>query len=198
MRHQRAKKKEKEDNMNVTNLHDIVTTRRAATRERARKYRDKAKCQSNDQDDNESQSGRLAEIVSEGYSNSATLGKAVKKVSKALPVSPRKKKAILTHIVANSSETEKETLVNVVTKPKCTRASVGSHLNASIRKFYERDDISRVSPKTSDVKKYKCPETGEESLLPTRHMVLSLKEAYAVFVEETKTEEIGMITYNSF
>lgn len=126
--------------------------------------------------------------MSKSYGNIRTLGRAVNKVKHALPSSPRKKNAILTHIVAKLDESEKENLVQVVSKSTFKRKSIQVNLIRVIHKFYERDDISRVSPRTNDVKSYKCPQTGEELYLPTRHLVLSVKEAYALFIQERNNE----------
>lgn len=129
--------------------------------------------------------------MSEEFGTVQTLGRAVRKVARVLPTSPRKKKAVLTHLVANMNESDKSILVNVVSNSKFKRGAAKPHLITSIRKFYERDDISRASPKTDDVKTYECPETGEKLYLPTRHMLLSLREAYALFVEESNKKDIG-------
>lgn len=182
--------------MSAEELADIISKRRQAVRERVKKCREQAKARYNEQNDNASEvsgSGSLAEIVGESYSNIQTVGKATKKVLRALPGSSRQKKAILANIIANLDETDKEQLVSVVAKPQTKkRKSAASKLIDNVRTFYEREDISRVSPNSEDVKKYKCPDTGEELYSAARHMVLSLKEAYAVFVEECEKEGIGM------
>lgn len=195
MRANRAKKKESEDNMNLTDAHAVIMKRREATRQRVAQYRARKSNPDNVPIENQSHNSSLSGIVSEVYSCSQTLGKAVKKVTNALPASPRRKKAVLTHIVSNLDQNEKETLINVVAKPKFARKSIPTALNTEIRKYFERDDISRASPKVDDVEKYKCPETGEELLLPKRHMVLSLKEAHALFVQELKSKGAGMIAF---
>lgn len=193
MKRNRAAKKENERKI-ARELDDIIQKRRAVTRERVKKSRAKAKQTMQIPNQRQtSQVNSLSEVVSESYSCLQTLGKAVKKVSHALPASPRKKRAILAHIVSNLNDKDKETVVNVAAKPSCKRNPVSSNqLVNDIQKFYERDDISRTSPNSRDVKKYKCPETGEESFLPTRHMILSTKEAHALFVEKQKREQLGM------
>lgn len=118
MKQNRANKNAKEDDMHVRDMHAVKLKRRAATLERVRKHRAAKKSQQNLQNDEENLSTSLSEITFETYNTSQTLGKAVKRVKKALPCSPRKTKAILTHIVANLNETDKETLVNVVSQSK--------------------------------------------------------------------------------
>lgn len=197
MKANRARKKEEEEAMKSLNFSSPVMQRRAATLARVKKHRENKKSQENVPIDNQSQPSNLAAIVSEVYSCNQTLGKAVKKVSNALPASPRKRNAILTHIVSNLAEADKEILVNVVAKPKkyTRRSIVTAAVDVEIRKFYNRDDISRMSPNTKDVKQYKCPETGEEVRLSARHMVLSLREAHSLFIEEMKSKQFGMTIF---
>lgn len=200
MKKLRAKRKQQEKSMTANKLAEAVAKRRAAGRERSKKYRDRAKKQKENRIESQSeanQSSCLSELVCKSYNCTQTLAKAVKKVSSALPASPRKKRAILTHIVANMDEDHKQTLVSVVTKPKSSRKSVSSQLTNKIREFFGRDDISRISPKTRDVKKYKCPETGEEVLFPTRHMTMSIREAFSLFAEERQKANLGMSNWKS-
>lgn len=193
MKQIRAKKKQTEDEMNTAAAHAVIMKRRAATLERVQKHRKQAKSQNNVSIDNQRHESNLAEIVGEAYKSCQTLAKAVKKVKNALPTSPRKKKAVLSHIVSNLDEVDKGTVIDVVTnRQKYTRKCIPAGLSGFIRNYFERDDISRMSPNTKDVKKYKCPETGEDLFLPTRHMLFSVKEAHALFVEEMKSEGTGM------
>lgn len=192
MKRNRAAQK-KAERKKFRELDDGIQKRRAAIRERVKKCREKAKLDITQNENQKEKNQNLSEVVAESYSCSQTLGKAVKKVSQALPASPRKQRAILAHIVSNLNDKDKETVVNVVAKSIFKRNPVASsQLVNDVRKFYERDDISRSSPNSRDVKKYKCTETGEESFLPTRHMILSIKEAHALFVENRKREDLGM------
>lgn len=43
-----------------------------------------------------------------------------------------------------------------------------------------------------DVKAYKLPHSDEEVLLPKRHMNLTIKEAFAMFIEERKETGKGV------
>lgn len=60
---------------------------------------------------------------------------------------------------------------------------------ADIRQFFERDDVSVASPKVNDVKKYST-DSGEQ-LLPTRHLTMTLKEAYGIFTLDRENAEKG-------
>lgn len=130
-------------------------------------------------------------IIARSYSTVQTLSKAVKKVSNAFPESPTRKKAVLARIVSGMDKDDQEELLNVIASAAAKRNYVNPAMTKDIHDFYERDDVSRMSPKMRDVKKRISIDTGVEELLPTRHMVLTVKEAYALFSEERKKAEKG-------
>lgn len=197
MKKYRLKKKDAENNLPDEERQDVIEKQREAVRERVKKHREHKMCDTSSQNDTESirsQPSSLSDTVSDCYSNKRTLGKAVAKVSRAFPTSPRRKRAVLAQIVSNVDDTDRNQLVKVVASDKNnTNAHEINRIDIAIGRFFERDDISRVSPKTRDIKTYICPRTGNEILLPTRHMVLSMKEAHALFVEERKRAEEGII-----
>lgn len=118
----------------------------------------------------------------------------MKKASHAFPASPTRKKAVLAKIVSDLDVDDRNELLEVIsTVPK--RQSMNSEMIQAIHDFYERDDVSRASPKMRDVKKSISAETGLEVLLPMGHMILTVKEAYALFAEERKTNEKGYYNY---
>lgn len=189
MKKQREKKKKNEDNMNPKEYVQYVNHERQKAKERVQKYRQRKKMGNNNTPE------KLNEDISKIYSNKATLGKAKKKVERALPMSPTKKKVVLLSIVNGLHENERNELVNVISSKKSTvkRSSQFSELIGEIAEFYERDDVSRVSPKIKDVKKYANKQNGAEELLPTRHMIMTLREAYALFIEDRNSKQKGSI-----
>lgn len=92
-------------------------------------------------------------------------------------------------IVSNLDDIDKNQLVGVIAsdKTKPNKYEI-KQIDIAIGQL-ERDDISRVSPKARDVRINTCPKTGNEICLPTRHMVLSMKEAHAIFVGGRKNGE---------
>lgn len=173
----RQKKKDEEKKMSLKEKANAVQKRREATLQRVRKQ---------NQTEVKENSSSLSQVSPQGYNCVQTLSKAVKKSERAFPKSPTKKKAVLARIFSNMSEADKIDFNTAIlpTKPKTKTFPNVLMLAKDVRDFYERDDISRVSPKMRDVKEYRCAETGEKILLPTRHMILTCKEAYALFKEE--------------
>lgn len=199
----RLKKQEAEDEMPLLAKSDVISQRREATRESVRKCREKKRAEKeNAQVETESITSResssfsLDDLASVAYTCPQTLGKAKRKVVRALPSSPTKKKAILAQIVSEMNDAEKTEITNAVsTTPPKTRVKAARDLTIlkkAIKEFYERDDVSRMSPKTRDVKEYVCPDTGNKILLPTRHMQYTIKEAFALFDEEQQKTENGI------
>ena len=59
-----------------------------------------------------------------------------------------------------------------------------------VQNFYKRDDISRISPGKRDVVTVR-DATGKVKL-QKRHMIMSIKETYALFKEERSHVKIGL------
>lgn len=113
----------------------------------------------------------------------------MKKAASALPSSPSKKKAVLSKLISSLPENEQKDIFNFVSHKEIgQKPEFKSLICKEIEEFFTRDDISRVSPKTRDTKEYADLNSGEMVLLPLRHMVLTLKEAHAVFCEERRQE----------
>lgn len=186
-----------------------IEQRREAVRNRVQKYRERLRLKKlNDENAEvpETPTNRLDGIVGTRYTCVQTLGRAVKKVTRVLPVSPTKKKAILAKIVVDLDETDRDELTNAITKSnkKPSKKQYTPNLELiearieDIHQFYERDDISRVSPKMKDVKQYTCPETDERVLRPTRHMVLTVRESYSMFMQERNDGGEGLYDFQCY
>lgn len=188
----RESKKEEEMKLSPAQLKQFTDARRAVVRERVRKHRQKLKAHTMDQNTDPN-------TKKFGYRSTNTLGKAAKKIERNLPAESLRRTAVLSKVIDNLDEADKLQIVNNITKGKhFIRQRLSNDFSIDIRAFYERDDISRVSPKMRDVKEYKCAQTGQTVLLPTRHMVLTIREVYAIFVEEKETSGKGMNFYLKF
>lgn len=187
MQKQRQLKKEKEKDMTPTESQKLIDMQRQKVRERVQKHRQQKKEQA-------VLELKANEAESSSYSNKATLSKAKKKVERALPSCPTRKKIVLMSLFNDLDENERDKLVNVLSPlNKSTRKSERfDKLVKDISEFYERDDVSRMSPKMRDVKKYTNNQTGTMELMPTRHMIMTVREAYALFIEEIVSKQEGI------
>lgn len=182
MRKLRENRKLKESEMPRKDRESLVERRRKAKRENVNKYRKRKKLNKNCQ--NESRN-------SQSYKTRQTLGKAVNKATRALPNSPRKKKLVLAKMIANLEENDKKDVIASITGTTEEAPRELSELEVEIREFFSRDDVSCVSPKEKHVKSYICPMSGKAVQLPLRLMLLSLREAHALFTEERTRDKKG-------
>lgn len=196
MKKQRTKKKNEVKEMALVapkKYKDYIDTKRQNERERSKRYRQRKKMLIEEQ---RKKNANENSFVTKSYSSSAALGKAKKRVKRALPESPTKKKAVLVSIFKEMDDGERNELVKMISlKPSTITLNASTkydEIAKAIAAFYERDDISRVSPKMKDVQKRKSAATGADELTAKRHMVMTLKEAYALFVEDRNATNKGI------
>lgn len=181
----RESKKEEDSKLSPTQLVQITESRRAAIRNRVQKHRQNLK------------ERKLAENVDPNSTDPAyrcanTLGKAAKRLERNLPSQKDRRTAVIAKVIEGLDEGERLKIVNSITKDKeMNKNHKYNELAVDIRGFFERDDISRMSPKSRDVKEYINPETGEKSFEPMKHMILTMREAFAVFVAEREQSGKG-------
>lgn len=183
LKKRRAKRKEEESKLSNSQQEIVIKTRRKMVRDRVRKHRENKK--------------KIFKQADTGYRCANTLGKATKKIERNLPHTASKRTAALAKVLNNLDCDERNQIFNTFTKnlPK-KQCTTRDDLIFDIRAFYERDDVSRVSPKMKDVKKYKCVDSVNKIFLPTRHMVLTIRETYALFVEDRTNSGKGNINLN--
>lgn len=111
------------------------------------------------------------------YKSPATLKKAVKRVATCLPRSPRKCKKVVMELAAAHG-----VLVNAQqVKNQIQRLNPGTE--EAVASFYVRDDISWQTPGMKDYVIVKNKEGGK-CKMQKRYMIMTLKEAHAVYKEE--------------
>lgn len=106
--------------------------------------------------------------VSEPYSCSQSLMKAVSKVKKALPSTPRRKAEVMKKLVQVSMPENARRLFSEESKE-----IKDVDLRIAVEKFYERDDISRQAPGIKDVKPIKDKISGEKLYVPKHNMIMT-------------------------
>ena len=135
-------------------------------------------------------SANTEQIESEyGYKTPQSLGKAVKKVSRQLPSSPRKRKAVISKIV----ETTKLTLNTP--KDQNGNNQIPDTTIEEVKEFYFLDSISRRSPGRKDF--VISRNNGKKSKLQKRYLIWSLKETFGMFQQEHPNTKIGLSKFCS-
>ena len=123
------------------------------------------------------------------YKSPATLVKASRRVEKSLPKSPRKKKAVVAHVASKVLGS-----TNIKEK-RIQRTRISDDMLKKIELFYNRDDVSRVSPGKADTISIK--ENGTRVHKQKRHLMMTLDEAFALFNLDNPECNIGRSTFCS-
>lgn len=118
------------------------------------------------------------------YKLRSSLSRAVNSAKKVLPSSPTKRNAVIRQL---SEELEEEDLC---LEKKERLSALPKETRDAVKAFYERDDISRMSPGKRDFVTIKGSK-GEKQKAQKRHLYLSVKEAYCLFQDENPNVKIG-------
>lgn len=136
--------------------------------------------------DQANKSSSLASIkFNNSYRTESALRKAVGKTKRSLPASPSKQKAVITKLLHSLNPKDKDEVIeNTNSMKNKTCKGLSPDLIEAIEGFYQRDDISRVSPNVKDCKRFVNNTTGEKEYRQVRHLMFKLSEVHALFVEE--------------
>lgn len=132
--------------------------------------------------DNTSDDVNIAESPIGTYRTSQSFGKAMARSRKVLPKSPRKKKIIVRRLAMEIIPEIKSSL-NI----KKTEQNNLSNIEEKVIQFYNSDEISRQAPGKRDMKSVKEASSGKRVLVPKRHMLMTVGEAFAQFKRENKS-----------
>lgn len=133
----------------------------------------------------ESSMSKLPNTSTNPYSRPQTFGKAVSRIKKSLPSSPRKKQAVVEKLASDFG------IINPSTKPE-KKNGLSKDVTECVKAFYYRDDISRQLPGKKDVKSIKNLETNKRVLLQKRLLMYNLKDAFNLFKIDNPEIEIGL------
>lgn len=115
------------------------------------------------------------------YKTDSAMSKAAAKLKRALPSTSEKKVAAVRKFLRCFNETEYHQIVCVEKKPTSTREIKPDVINL-VKSFYQRDDISRISPNMRDCRKFKDPITGIKELKQIRYLMYRLSDVYSLFL----------------
>ena len=177
MRHKRKIEKEACKKLGEKELNELAAIRKAKERERKAKYRvSKKKTSTPDCLNSPSQSA---------YGTKASYGKAIARVKRNLPGSPRKKRAVIKHLAFEQLKVKP--FFNK--SKKVSSKALSKETKASVLSFYETDNISRQAPGKRDVVTTR-DESGKHKI-QKRHLTMGVMEAYSLYKEENPEIKIG-------
>ena len=120
------------------------------------------------------------------FSSKQSLGKAKRKVARALPLSPRKKVAIIALFSTEYSE-----MMKVHVKPnKVHGLKLATETEEMVHKFYNDNEVSWQAPGMKDfIIKYDAD--GEKKRVQKKYLLMTLREAYELFRKQHPDVYIG-------
>lgn len=114
MKKSRESKRAKEDEMSIAEKSKIIKHRREQGRKNTQKFQDRLKMPKTAINPADG----FRDVAKKSYSNVCTLAKAVKKATKGLPESPKKKKVVLAKMIADLDDTDRDHLIKMVKHTK--------------------------------------------------------------------------------
>lgn len=118
-----------------------------------------------------------------GYNTASARSKAFAKLQRVLPSTTAKKKELACKLLQTFDETDRlEIVENRLFEPKPAARGLSPSVIEMIRSFYERDDISRMSPNMKDCRKFINPDTGCKEVKQIRYLMYKLDDVYNMFV----------------
>jgi len=163
----------------------LVEERREKDRERQLRCRKKKKEQTLSFRSVQTSSSPVA-----AYSAAHSLARALNRVKRVLPSSPRKR-----GVVVRKLSTEFGVTVVIPQSRQPRSDGISDDTVQCIKQFFERDDISRMAPGKWDVITVRN-EMGKNKFQKW-HMSMCVKEAYAIFKEENPGIKVGVSKFAS-
>lgn len=132
--------------------------------------------------------------VTTPFKNNKTLGKAVSRAKRSLPMSPRKKKAVIKKLFESEiGQTDTPSSPHITDNSK----RIPIETVTLVKQFYIQDDVSRQAPGRKDVTTIRNDD-GSKDKLQTRHLQHSIKELYALFKKQYPHIKIGKSKFAEF
>ncbi len=127
------------------------------------------------------------------YNTKSALSKAVAKLKRACPSSSDKKRVVVKKFLRSFDQEDLDEVVTVSKKPinKGTKGLKADVIDA-VKAFYERDDISRISPNMRDYRKFKNPVTGIKEQFQIRYLMYKLSDVHKLFLQHMQKGKISL------
>ena len=183
-----AERKQKwRSNRQVTR--SVINKDKRAETERKRKYRLKCKQQiaAGVQSDSVGETPCTSRSVdlntpSKAFKSAASLGKAVRRVSRFLPQSPGKKAAVVRKLAISTS-------LFGPARGQSNALKIPNKTVEQVQEFFQRDDISRQAPGMKDAILVRDGTTKKR--VQKRHLTMTVQEAYKCFCNDNPNLIIG-------
>lgn len=200
----RLRQKESMKKLSDAKRKQFIEEKRVENRKRVQKYRNKQEGSStengtensrkeNDNRESVNQPGSYNFVHS--YKTNSAISKAYSKTNKTLPSSPTKRKVIASKLFRSFNHKDRQDLFGCGPRIMNKRETgLSATLVSAIQVFYERDDVSRISPNVKDAKYFRNPATKEKELRQIRHLMFNLSDVYVKFAQEYRRELFFIIS----
>lgn len=116
-----------------------------------------------------------------GYKTSSARQKAATKIRRSLPSTSEKTIEALGQLLKSFDPNDVKRMIDgKAEEPKRTKGVTQPEIDL-VRAFYERDDISRMSPNVKDCRKFTDPVTGVQEHKQLRFLMYKLTDVFAMF-----------------
>lgn len=111
------------------------------------------------------------------YRTKSAIRKAATKIRKTLPLDPSKRNAVLSYLIHGLSDKDREEIFGKRLQTKQSNVKThSSEIVQAVEKFYQNDNISRMSPNVKDCRLILNPLTGKKETTQIRHLMYRLTE----------------------
>lgn len=121
--------------------------------------------------------------VSSSYRTKSTLRISAIKMRKSLPLARNNKIEVINYVIHGFDKEEQKA---ILCKRWETKKSNGKNISPdvvqAVENFYQKDDISRMSPNVKDCRLILNKLTGKKETTQIRHLVYNMSEVYALFL----------------
>ena len=148
-------------------------------RDRVRKYRERRK----------TGDGNEQKTPTKVFNSAQALGKALSRVTRALPNSPRRKRAVVKRLVHRFGTAPTATVTS------CRNRGIGKDAEDKILSFYNSDLVSRQLPGRKDFKTVR--DTTGKCRVQKKLMMMTVMEAYKLFKMEHESVKVGKSKFAS-
>ncbi|CAH0383441.1 unnamed protein product [Bemisia tabaci] len=128
------------------------------------------------------------------YSCVQTLGKAVRRIRKTLPDSPRKKAAAVRKLIFDEFSPKARKMI-LSTKEVKAKTSLPKDTEQKVIQFYINDKYSWQAPGLKDTISVKNPATGKRTKIAKRYLIMSISELYEHFRVAYPNNSLGIATF---
>ncbi len=125
------------------------------------------------------------------YQCRQTLGKAMKKVTQALPESPTKRGAVIAHLLKLNNISPAAAVQTAIPKIPWNKSS--DAMKEAVVALYDSDDVSWTSPNLRDCAKI----PGSTERICRKYLTCVLREAHGIYQEKHPTLNCGFSTFVS-